>query len=75
MQADQALSADALAAAHSALSMWTLEHCFPMLPYSAIVMESVPEGDMPPADAVLSHKLDSIASTHKNNGAGPRPVA
>ena len=71
MQADQVLSTDALAAAHSALSMWTLEHCFPLLPYSAIVLESVPEGDIPPPHVVLSHKLNGTAGAHKNNGAGP----
>lgn len=46
--ADERLPAEEVAAQRAALEMWKLEHCYPMLPRSCIIMESVPEGVRPP---------------------------
>lgn len=46
--ADERLPAEEVAAQRAALEMWKLEHCYPMLPRSTIIMESVPEGVRPP---------------------------
>ena len=42
--ADERLPAVEVSASRAALGMWTQEHCYPMLPWSCIVLESVPEG-------------------------------
>lgn len=41
--ADEVLSQQEVDAALGAASMWTAEHSFPLLPWSCVVMESVPE--------------------------------
>lgn len=68
LQADEALDKSAVAAAHSAMAMWTLEHCYPMLPYSAVVLESVAESEVPPAHLPLPKDLKRL--TVQINGAG-----
>ena len=73
MLADEALAPEAVAAAHSAAAMWTLEHSYPMLPYSAVVLESVEESQMLPAHVPLTRTLESSREAVKNNGAGPGP--
>lgn len=75
MHADEALLPTAVTAAHSAMSMWTLEHSYPMLPYSALVLESVPQEEVLPAHRPLSRTLDRPRDPHKANGAGPPPAA
>jgi isoamylase len=45
--ADEALPEGEVAAARAALGMWTLEHAYPMLPWSCVVLESVPEAAIP----------------------------
>lgn len=42
--ADEVLSEGEVAAAHAAMGMWTLASAAPLLPWSCIVLESVPEG-------------------------------
>lgn len=74
MQADEALTPDALQAAHSAQSMWTLENCYPLLPYSAVVLESVERREIPPSHLALSRNLTRPRDAHKNNGSGPVPA-
>ena len=50
--ADEALSHERLHTALGAAAMWTTSHCMPLLPYSCVVLESVPEAEararMPP---------------------------
>ncbi len=48
---DERLPEEEVAAQRASMEMWKLEHCYPMLPYSSIVMESLPEDakpEMPP---------------------------
>ena len=75
LRADEALAPEAVEAAHSAMSMWTLEHSYPMLPYSAVVLESVPDSEVLPAHIPLSRKLDAPRDPHKANGVGPSTPA
>jgi isoamylase len=42
LAADERLSAREVAAARAALAMWTLEGSYPILPWSCVVLESVP---------------------------------
>ena len=44
--ADERLSAADVAAAKAAVGMWTLAHAYPMLPWSCVVLESVPIGSL-----------------------------
>lgn len=46
LMADERLSEEDVAAAKAASQMWTLEHAYPVLPWSCIVLESVPGGDV-----------------------------
>ena len=50
--ADEALSEERLRTALGAAAMWTTSHAVPLLPYSCVVLESVPEAEararMPP---------------------------
>ena len=43
--ADEALPAEKLHTALGAAAMWTTSHCMPLLPYSCVVLESVPEAE------------------------------
>ncbi len=43
--ADEALPAEQLRTALGAAAMWTTSHCMPLLPYSCVVLESVPEAE------------------------------
>ena len=40
--ADERLPAEEVAAQRASMEMWTLAHRYPMLPWSVVVMESVP---------------------------------
>ena len=75
LKADEALAPEAVAAAHSATSMWTLEHSYPMLPYSSIVLESVDQSEMLPAHLPLSRTLQQPRVQAESNGAGPTSAA
>lgn len=44
---DDLLSAADIATAKASLEMWTLENKFPMLPWSCIILESIPSNRMP----------------------------
>jgi isoamylase len=48
-----------VAAARAAIGMWTLEHAYPMLPWSCIVLESVPEDAMENMPTVLASSSTS----------------
>ncbi|KAI3435670.1 hypothetical protein D9Q98_001728 [Chlorella vulgaris] len=41
--ADDQLPEEEVAAQRASMDMWKLEHCYPMLPWSSVVLESVPE--------------------------------
>ena len=43
--ADEALPEEKLRTALGAAAMWTTSHCMPLLPYSCVVLESVPEAE------------------------------
>ena len=43
LQVDDDLSQEQLDSARAQMSMWTAEGCYPLLPYSSIVLEAVPE--------------------------------
>lgn len=45
--ADERLPAEEVAAQRASMEMWKLEHCYPMLPRSCIIMESLPEEAKP----------------------------
>lgn len=45
--ADERLPEEEVAAQRASMEMWKLSHCYPMLPWSCIVMESVAELDIP----------------------------
>ena len=40
---DDALTQDQLDSAKAQMGMWTSEGCYPLLPYSSIVLEAVPD--------------------------------
>ena len=42
-RADEALSEEQLRVALGAASMWTVAHAYALLPYSCVILESVPE--------------------------------
>ena len=42
LQADDDLSQEQLDSARAQMSMWTSEGCYPLLPYSSVVLEAVP---------------------------------
>jgi isoamylase len=44
---DERLPGEEVAAQRASMEMWKLEHCYPMLPRSCIVMESAEEGAKP----------------------------
>ena len=43
LQVDEDLSQEQLDSARAQMGMWTSEGCYPLLPYSSIVLEAVPE--------------------------------
>ena len=43
LHADDDLSQEQLDSARAQMGMWTSEGCYPLLPYSSIVLEAVPE--------------------------------
>lgn len=43
LEVDEALSQEQMDSARAQMSMWTSEGCYPLLPYSSIVLEAVPE--------------------------------
>jgi len=43
LEADHDLSPDQVDTARAQMSMWTSEGCYPLLPYSSVVLEAVPE--------------------------------
>lgn len=43
LHVDDDLSQDQLDSARAQMGMWTSEGCYPLLPYSSIVLEAVPE--------------------------------
>ena len=43
LQVDEDLSQGQLDSARAQMGMWTSEGCYPLLPYSSIVLEAVPE--------------------------------
>ena len=77
--ADERLSEEEVAAARAAGSMWTLDHSYPMLPWSCIVLESIPMGalaEMPDARKVdLNMAFSSSSSSGGGGTDGGAPVA
>lgn len=49
--ADDQLPAEEVEAQRASMESWKLEHCYAMLPWSSVVLESVPEGGR----AVMPH--------------------
>ncbi len=47
---DQALSGEDVRAVRAKASMWLADGLYPMLPYSSLLLESVPDKHAPPAD-------------------------
>lgn len=45
LRADEALSQEELTTALGVSSMWTAAHAYPLLPYSCVIMESIPESE------------------------------
>ena len=43
LEADDELSQDQVDTARAQMGMWTSEGCYPLLPYSSVVLEAVPE--------------------------------
>lgn len=43
LEADDELSQDQVDNARAQMGMWTSEGCYPLLPYSSVVLEAVPE--------------------------------
>lgn len=43
LHVDDDLSQEQLDSARAQMAMWTSEGCYPLLPYSSIVLEAVPE--------------------------------
>ncbi len=43
LEADEELSQQQVNSARVQMGMWTSESCYPLLPYSSIVLEAVPE--------------------------------
>jgi hypothetical protein len=43
LEADNELTQDQVDTARAQMSMWTSEGCYPLLPYSSVVLEAVPE--------------------------------
>lgn len=43
LEADDDLSQDQVDTARAQMGMWTSEGCYPLLPYSSVVLEAVPE--------------------------------
>lgn len=43
LRADESLSQEDLTTALGVSSMWTAAHAYPLLPYSCVIMESIPE--------------------------------
>jgi hypothetical protein len=62
--ADEALSEEQLRTALGAAAMWTTSHAVPLLPYSCVVLESVPEAEararMPPPWPAASPPLAQV---------------
>ena len=75
LKADESLAPEAAAAAHSAMSVWTLEHCYPMLPYSSVVLESVDEYEMLPERLPPSRSLQQLNESNGSNGVGRSSAA
>ncbi len=66
--ADERLPEEEVAAARAAAAMWTLEHAYPMLPWSCVVLESVPAGVTPEMPAARTKELEEVVGE-------PRPLA
>ena len=45
LRADESLSQEELTTALGVSSMWTAAHAYPLLPYSCVIMESIPESE------------------------------
>lgn len=45
--ADDRLPAEEVAAQRASMEMWKISGLYPMLPYSSVILESVPEGAKP----------------------------
>ena len=43
LEADDQLSLEQLECARAQMGMWTCEGCYPLLPYSSILLEAVPQ--------------------------------
>lgn len=60
LHVDDDLSQEQLESAKAQMGMWTSEGCYPLLPYSSIVLEAVPEQQpqkgRPPAAAAQSRQ-------------------
>lgn len=67
--ADAALSEREVAAARAAAGMWTAEHAYPLLPWSCIVLESIPEEHQPS----MPHSLQ--AASPLSSALKPVPAA
>jgi isoamylase len=70
--ADERLPEEEVAAQRASMEMWKLEHCYPMLPYSSIVMESLPEDAKP---AMPPHRKRGEAPKRATRGPGRKRAA
>jgi isoamylase len=66
--ADDELDAEEVAAARVASAMYTQSHCWPVLPWSCVVLESVPEGTV--AGATRARARPDLSSSDDEGGWG-----
>lgn len=74
--ADERLPEEEVAAARAAAAMWTLEHAYPMLPWSCVVLESVPAAGpagCPEMPAARVKELTEVVGDPKPAGGKAAP--
>lgn len=75
LAADDRLSEDDVATARAALDMWTSEHAYPMLPWTCIVLESVPQSARAVMPAVHTKGVPVVAVAEDANMAAGKKLA
>ena len=71
--ADDELPAEEVAAARAAAAMYAQEHAWPVLPWSCVVLESVPAGTVGGAERARAKPGDGDESDGEGGWGAPAP--